>query len=296
MWARPDDTGPFLVHTRILGPFSGLTPADGQSMGLFVGAGDQDNYAKIVVSGTGGGQIAFHTEIGGAVGSVISTPVALPGPSYIDLYLRVDPTGGTIRAGTYSVASGGVTSPQTALAGTQNVPSDWFTNPASGLAIGIISTSRGPSAEFPATWDFIRAIPDTAGPGTTVVYRVNAGGLAVSGTPNWSDDTGSPPSSHVNAETIGNNVYTTSSAVDSSHPSIPAGTPPSVLTSERYNPAENAPMQWSFPVTPGTYEYGCTSRRSGSRALPRERSMSASRGRRCSRDTTSWPTSGHSRV
>ena len=85
VWARPADTGPFLVHTRILGPFSGLTPADGQSMGLFVGAGDQDNYAKIVVSGTGGGQIAFHTEIGGAVGSVISTPLALPGPSYIDL-------------------------------------------------------------------------------------------------------------------------------------------------------------------------------------------------------------------
>ena len=108
--------------------------------------------------------------------------------------------------------------------------------------------------EFPATWDFIRAIPDTAGPGTTVVYRVNAGGPAVSGTPNWSDDTGSPPSSYVNAETIGNNVYTTSSAVNSSHPSIPAGTPPSVFTSERYNPAENAPMQWSFPVTPGTYE------------------------------------------
>ena len=102
VWARPADTGPFLVHTRILGPFSGLTPADGQSMGLFVGAGDQDNYAKIVVSGTGGGQIAFHTEVGGAVGSVISTPLALPGPSYIDLYLRVDPTGGTIQPYTRS--------------------------------------------------------------------------------------------------------------------------------------------------------------------------------------------------
>ena len=197
VWARPADTGPFLVHTRILGPFSGLTPADGQSMGLFVGAGDQDNYAKMVVSGTGGGQIAFHTEIGGAVGSVISTPVALPAQATsismsgsIRLAVRSRRMLGWVRRCRESTNSAG---------GHAECSERLVHDPASGLAIGIISTSRGPSPEFPATWDFIRAIPNTAGPGTTVVYRVNAGGLAVSGTPNWSDDTGSPPSSHVSA-------------------------------------------------------------------------------------------------
>lgn len=252
VWARPADTGPFFVHTRILGPFSGLTPADGQSMGLFVGTGDQDNYAKIVVSG--GGQIAFHTEIGGAVGPLSVAPVTLPGPSSIDLYLRVDPAAGTVQP-YYSVTSGGVTSPRTALAGPHAVPASWFTNPAAGLALGIISTSRGPGPEFPATWDFILATPDTpTGGGGSVVYRVNAGGGSVAATPNWSADTATQPSPYVNAGTIGNNVYTTPSAVGSNHPSIPAGTPSAVFSSERWNPAASAPMQWSFPVTPGSYE------------------------------------------
>ena len=161
--AHPSDTGPFFVHTRILAPFSGLTPSDGQSMGLFVGTGDQDNYAKIVISGGGGGAVVSHTEIGGAVGQQFTAPVALPGPSYIDLYLRVDPVAATVQP-YYSVTSDGVTGPQTALAAPQPVPSSWFTNAASALAIGIISTSRGPGASFPATWDFIRAFADTAPP------------------------------------------------------------------------------------------------------------------------------------
>jgi N-acetylneuraminic acid mutarotase len=159
--ADPASTDTFVVHTRILGPFAGLTPQDGQSMGLFIGTGDQDNYAKVVVSGTGGGGIAFLSETGGVAAAEISAPLALPGPNAIDLYLRVDPDQATVQP-FYSVTSGGVTGPQVMLAPPQPVPAGWFTSAVSGLAVGIISTSRGPAPVFPANWDFIMAVPDTA--------------------------------------------------------------------------------------------------------------------------------------
>ena len=161
--ADPASTDPFFVHTRILTPFSGLTPLDGQSMGLFVGTGHQDNYAKIVVSGTAGGRIVFFTETAGEVSPESWTPLAMPGPNYIDLYLRVDPDRATVQP-FYSVTSGGVTGPQVMLALPQPVPTSWFTSSTSGLAVGIISTSQGPAPVFPATWDFIRAVPATTAP------------------------------------------------------------------------------------------------------------------------------------
>jgi Malectin domain/Abnormal spindle-like microcephaly-assoc'd, ASPM-SPD-2-Hydin/Kelch motif/Glucose / Sorbosone dehydrogenase len=159
--ANPASTGTFVVHTRILAPFAGLTPQAGQSMGLFVGTGNQNNYARIVVSGAGGGAIEFLPEIGGTVGTTITTALTLPGPNYVDLYLRVNPQQSTVQP-LYAVTSGGVTGPQSVLAPPQPVPASWFTNSATGLAVGIISTSRGPAPPFPATWDFIQAVP--AGP------------------------------------------------------------------------------------------------------------------------------------
>jgi hypothetical protein len=161
--ADPATTDPFFVHTRILAPFSGLTPQTGQSMGLFVGTGHQDDYAKIVVSGASGGQILFLTETAGVVGPESTALLALPGPNYIDLYLRVDPDRATVQP-FYSVTSGGVTGPQVMLALPHPVPANWFTNSTFGLAVGIISTSQGPAPVFPATWDFIRAVPATTPP------------------------------------------------------------------------------------------------------------------------------------
>ena len=38
----------FTVHTRILAPFSGLSPQPSQSMGFYIGTGDQDNYIKLI--------------------------------------------------------------------------------------------------------------------------------------------------------------------------------------------------------------------------------------------------------
>jgi hypothetical protein len=161
--AYPAEVDAFVVHSRILGPFSGLTPQAGQSMGMFIGTGHQDNYAKIVVSGDSGGGIQFLQEVSGAVTNNTFTAVPMSGVNHVDLYLRVDPDAATVQA-FYAVTTGGVTGPETALGSPQSVPAGWFTNPASGLAIGIISTSRGPAPPFPATWDFIQVIPEESAP------------------------------------------------------------------------------------------------------------------------------------
>ena len=88
------------------------------------------------------------------------------------------------------------------------------------------------------------------------MYRVNAGGPAVSGSPSWSADTDSSPSPFVNASAAAAFTYSTTANIDVSHASIPAGTPASLFQNERADwvDASSTNMQWSFPVTAGTYD------------------------------------------
>src|SRR5687767_3518251 len=88
----------------------------------------------------------------------------------------------------------------------------------------------------------------------SVVYRVNAGGPALAGSPGWSADTTAAPSPYVNAAATGNTTYSTTAAIDLSHPSVPAGTPAALFQTERYDGAAAPELQWDFPVSPGSYE------------------------------------------
>lgn len=145
----------FTAHTRILSPFSGLTPQDSQSMGLFVGNGDQDNYFKIVVSSNGGlGGINAGVEIGGVYTNLSTNNENMPGPDSVDLYLTVNPVAATIQA-QYEVTTSGTTGPITDLGVPQSIPSTWLSS-ATKLAVGIISTSTGSAPVFPVTWDFVQ--------------------------------------------------------------------------------------------------------------------------------------------
>ena len=161
-------TGLFTAHTRILSPFAGITPQDFQSMGLFIGNGDQDNYVKLVTAANAGnGGIELLKEVGGATTKSLAS-VAMPGPDYVDLYLTVDPAASTVQA-SYAVTSGGVTGAVVNLAPAQTIPSGWLSNSTTGLAVGIISTSTGPGPEFPATWDFVKVqAGGPPGAGTTL--------------------------------------------------------------------------------------------------------------------------------
>jgi hypothetical protein len=151
-------TGKFTAHTRIMAPFAGMTPEDKQSMGLFIGNGDQDNYVKFVTNANGGaGGIEFSHEVAGAFTSRPVAAVSMPGPDAVDLYLDVDPAANKVQP-SYSVTTNGVAGPRQNLGSPLSVPAGWFGG-ARGLAVGIISTSAGPGPEFPATWDLIEVVP-----------------------------------------------------------------------------------------------------------------------------------------
>ncbi len=92
--------------------------------------------------------------------------------------------------------------------------------------------------------------------GGDILYRINVGGpslTSVDAGPNWSGDTAASPSVYGNASATGNHTYATSSAVSTSDPSIPAGTPAAVFQTERWDPAPIPEMQWDFPVDAGEY-------------------------------------------
>ena len=88
-----------------------------------------------------------------------------------------------------------------------------------------------------------------------LVAAINAGGTAItSSLPAWSADTEASPSSFGNAVATGNGTFTTSSSIDMSDPSVPAGMPMAVFQSERYDPAGGPDMTWTFPAAAGAYQ------------------------------------------
>lgn len=151
----------FTVHTRILAPFKGIAPQDYQSMGMFIGTGDQDNYVKLVVAANGGaGGIEFLKELDGIPTFSPQAPVALPGPSAIDLYLTVDPAAETVQP-SFTVTTAGVTGPRITVGGPEPIPGSWLSG-TSALAGGLISTSTGPAPPFAATWDLFEIVTEPA--------------------------------------------------------------------------------------------------------------------------------------
>jgi hypothetical protein len=166
-------SGVFTAHTTIEAPFKGITPQDFQSMGLFVGTGDQDNYAKLVVSANGGaGGIQFAKEVAGAFAGRPQASVAMPGPDSVDLYLEVDPGAGTVQP-SYSVTNNGVKGQRTNLGGPEPIPAGWVDG-QKALAVGLISTSRGTAPPFAATWGLLEVVPEQPAPGACTITGTSA--------------------------------------------------------------------------------------------------------------------------
>jgi hypothetical protein len=87
-----------------------------------------------------------------------------------------------------------------------------------------------------------------------VVYRVNAGGPTLAGSPAWSADTAASPSPFVNAQATGNTTYASAAPISMTDPSLPANTPAALFQDERWDPATAPELEWNFPVSPGLYE------------------------------------------
>ncbi|MEM6965775.1 MAG: hypothetical protein AAF573_13490, partial [Bacteroidota bacterium] len=146
-------TPPFTVTSGLLGPIFSGSPEDSQSAGIFIGTGDQSNYVKVVANANGGqGGVLVTTETNdNPIDHQYNVPEIISA-SFITFYLTIDPQNGTVRPG-YSVDGGAIVflgSPinvgGTLLTAIQGTPA---------LAIGVISTSRGSSTQFTASWDFI---------------------------------------------------------------------------------------------------------------------------------------------
>ena len=82
-------------------------------------------------------------------------------------------------------------------------------------------------------------------------YRLNAGGTAIAGEPQWIRDTSRRPSVYVTSPT--SRAAFTRKRVDTSHPSLPSATPATMFMSQRNASARRA-MSYAFPVGEGTYE------------------------------------------
>lgn len=149
--------GRFTVSARILTPFEGLAPKDHQSMGLFVGSGTQGAYAKLVVQANGGtGGIGFVKETKNVVRVERARKRAMPGPDAVDLYLTIRPSRGTVQAAFRIVGADGSAGPLKTLGRPVAIPRSWYASGSRGLAVGVISTSRGSGETFGATWDSVR--------------------------------------------------------------------------------------------------------------------------------------------
>ncbi|MDQ1433227.1 MAG: hypothetical protein QOF59_43, partial [Actinomycetota bacterium] len=156
--ANPANTGVFTAHTRIDAPFAGVTPQGNQSMGFYIGTGDQDNYAKLVLTANGGNPgLRFVEEVGGVATAGPLSPLTMPGPDSVDLYLTVDPAAATVTA-SFRVTTNGTSTPVVHVgSAAHSIPASWLSNPARGLALGVIASSTG-GPTFSATWSTLEAI------------------------------------------------------------------------------------------------------------------------------------------
>jgi hypothetical protein len=91
----------------------------------------------------------------------------------------------------------------------------------------------------------------TGDPAVEPVFRVNAGGPALDGGA-WAADDSPEVSALTDEERT--RIASTDHAIDMSHPSLPAGTPAALFSTQRWDPRERPRMAWRFRVEPGRYE------------------------------------------
>lgn len=167
------DVHRFVVETVIDNPFDETVPQNFQSQGIFIGAGDQGNFLKLVAAANGGnGGIQVASETLDTVFSAKMYGAGITGAGItaldtITLRLTVDPGSGlatpswSYTAGktvssagqTFSGSGAAITLSGPALQALQG--SYQVNGVDSGLAAGIIATSTGAGAPFSAYWQSI---------------------------------------------------------------------------------------------------------------------------------------------
>lgn len=136
------------------------------------------------------------------------------------------------------------------------------------VSIKHLGTQAGDEAQLTITYDGgqTKVVPIASGtPVATVLYRVNAGGpltAAGDGGMDWSADEGQfgeeGNSMYLSKISSGTSIFSQAvegayqGPVDMSDPSLPAGTPSTLFTIERFDNDPQLPdMEWEFPITVG---------------------------------------------
>lgn len=135
-----------------------MQPEPYQSLGLFIGNGDQDNYIKLVASAASGvnGSIEILSEIDGVATVSANAFDVVFGSDAVDLFLEIDPANLSVTP-YYQITSNGVLGPLKTFGSALDLPLAWLTG-STKLAVGLISTSYF-GTPFTATWDLIEALP-----------------------------------------------------------------------------------------------------------------------------------------
>ncbi|WP_276372040.1 malectin domain-containing carbohydrate-binding protein [Chryseolinea sp. H1M3-3] len=175
-------TSTFTLHGRLLGApfFNGATGSalGTQSVGIYFGNGDQDNYFKFVLhanNGNSGFQIL--SEQNGAVVHQQMIPVAnILGTSQIDLFIEVNAETGLVQCRYQSTSMPTPVNVGESFTVSGNLLS-LLLNHTDAVAVGVIA-SCGNKTPFSATWDFMRITSTTTGSQLTNVIRINSGGTA----------------------------------------------------------------------------------------------------------------------
>ncbi len=250
------NTGKIIVSSRMLTPFHNF--AVGESQGIYIGTGFQDNYIKIIL--TNGGLEVQGENNDVALAGLPTASIAIPS-SNLDLFFEIDPATGVIQAaysqdgGTTTNNIGGTFTATGALLSAlqnSNIP----------LAVGIIGTS-GSNPEFAASWDFLNVKTEQDVADGEVIFRVNAGGSTLASIDDGSDwvtdidVTLATDGFEVNAE---NNVaFGPPSSWDNGvSPEIQSSTPFEIFQWERWDiddPEPDINMTYNFNVVdPGDYK------------------------------------------
>ncbi|WP_224484392.1 PKD domain-containing protein [Robertkochia aurantiaca] len=156
------NSAPFTIRSKIELPFNGVLPVSGQSYGIFIGTGDQDNYLKMVLMNglTAGDNVAgieVYLEENGTGSSQVFDVPGLIDVIGVDLYFSVDPASQTVNL-SYSLDNGQTINP---LVNGLSIPASFLDpNDNKGMAVGLISTAGGSGQGYTATWDFIDITED----------------------------------------------------------------------------------------------------------------------------------------
>ncbi|MEM6890687.1 MAG: malectin domain-containing carbohydrate-binding protein, partial [Pseudomonadota bacterium] len=163
-------TGPVLVKSdqpNVFGSLDVTQLSSGQSTGIYIGSGDQDNYVKLAVGVDGSntpGIVLLHEEGGVLLEETFMQGVTLQIGAQVELFLEIDATLGTVTPGWRIDGSAGETGESitvggdvlAAIQGTyQNQGQD------SAMAVGVIATSGPTGNDFAANYDVIDVFAGT---------------------------------------------------------------------------------------------------------------------------------------